>query len=128
VLASSQTVKNRAAAETVFNQLSVAERSKFNVESLVNVGGRVQRRELKLNPDEDPAAYIVVTLLVGTAHDKPLFTEIRTEQALQEVLEKMAALPAEYLMVFELLWTPQDSADSLTYDELLMEFTDMIQI
>ncbi|HEY9906294.1 MAG TPA: DUF1517 domain-containing protein [Thermosynechococcaceae cyanobacterium] len=128
VLSSSESVKNRAQAEEVFSKLSVSERTKFNVESLVNVGGRVTQRDLKIDPEEDPASYIVVTLLVGTAHDKPLFETIRTEEALKAALEKLAALPAEYLMVFELLWSPQDGADSLTYDELLTEYTEMVQI
>lgn len=129
VLSSSQTVKSREAAETLFSQLSIAERSKFSVETLTNVGGRVhQRGDFRPDPDADPAAYIVVTLLVGTAHDKPLFSDIRTEAALKEALEQLAAISPEYLMVFELLWSPQDASDSLTYDELLTEYTDMVQI
>lgn len=128
VLASSQTVKSREAAETLFNQLSVAERSKFSVETLTNVGGRVQRRELKVEADQEPAAYIVVTLLVGTAHDKPLFSSIRTETELQQALQTLAALPSDYLMVFELLWTPQESSDSLSYEELLTQYTEMVQL
>jgi uncharacterized membrane protein len=128
VLASSQTVKSREEAESLFNKISVAERSKFSVETLTNVGGRVHRRGLKLDPNEGPASYIVVTLLVGTAHDKPLFNQIRTTEELTEVLEKLASLSSDYLMVFELLWSPQDASDSLTYDELLTEYTEMVQI
>jgi len=128
VLASSQTVKTREEAETLFSKLSMAERTKMSVETLTNVGGRTSRREFKPSTDEDPASYIVVTLLVGTAHDKPLFEPIRTEQALKEALEKLASLPADYLMVFELLWSPQEETDSLTYDELLTEYTEMVQI
>ncbi|MGI0489831.1 DUF1517 domain-containing protein [Pantanalinema rosaneae CENA516] len=129
VLASSQTVRSREEAETLFSKLSIAERSKFGVETLTNVGGRVhQRSDFRPNPDADPAAYIVVTLLVGTAHDQPLFGEIRTTAALKQALEQLASVPSEYLMVFELLWSPQDASDSLTYDELLTEYTDMVQI
>ncbi len=129
VLASSQTVKSLDEAEAIFNRISIAERSKFSVETLTNVGGRVSKRDgFKPDPDEDPASYIVVTLLVGTAHDHPLFDKIQTEQALRDTLEKLASLPADYLMVFELLWSPQDASDSLTYDELLTEYTDMAQI
>lgn len=129
VLASSQTAKSRDAAEAIFNQISIAERSKFSVETLTNVGGRVNRRNsFKPDPDEDPASYIVVTLLVGTAHDQPLFSQIRTEQELKDTLEKLAAIPSNYLMVFELLWSPQDPSDSLTADELLTEYTDMLPL
>ncbi len=128
VLADSQTVKSREAAEALFNQISVTERSKFSVETLSNVGGKVYRREFKPDPEEDPASYIVVTLVAGTAHDRPLFDKIQTESALKESLQKLAAIPLDYLMVFELLWSPQDAQDSLTYEELLTEYTDMAQI
>lgn len=128
VRGSSETVKNLTAAEALFNKLSIAERSKFSVETLTNVGGRVNRQAFKPDPDEDPAAYIVVTLLLGSAHDKPLFQEIHTVEELKDVLENLASMPAEYLMVFELLWSPQEETDSLTYDELLTEYSDMVQI
>lgn len=129
VLATSQTVKSREDAEAIFNQVSIQERSKFSAETLTNVGGRVrQQKPVMPDLDDDPAAYIVVTLLVGTADDKPLFEEIRTAEALKDALEKLASISPDYLMVFELLWSPQAETDSLTYDELLTEYTDMVQI
>ena len=129
VLADSQTVKSREEAEALFQKSSIAERSKFSVETLTNVGGRVNKRDgFKPNPDEDPAAYIVVTLLVGTTHDRKLFEQVRTEAELTSALEQLASLPSDYLMAFELLWSPQESSDSLTYDELLTEYTEMVQL
>ncbi len=128
VSASSQTVKTREEAETLFNQASIAERSNFSVETLTNVGGRVNTKAFTPNPDEDPASYIVVTLIIGTADDKPLFGEVRTTEALKATLEKLASINADYLMVFELLWSPQDESDSLTYDELLTEYSGMMQV
>lgn len=129
VLVDSQTVKSREEAEALFQKSSIAERSKFSVETLTNVGGRVNKRDgFKPNPDEDPAAYIVVTLLVGTTHDRPLFDQVRTEAELTSALEQLASLPSDYLMAFELLWSPQESSDSLTYDELLTEYTEMVQL
>ncbi|WP_421657369.1 DUF1517 domain-containing protein [Leptothermofonsia sp. ETS-13] len=127
-LGTSETVHSLTQAEALFNKLAIAERSKFSVETLTNVGGQISRKEFKPDPNEGPASYIVVTLLVGTAHDHPLFDEIRTTEALKEVLEKLASMPSEYLLVFELLWSPQEATDSLTYDELLTEYSDMVQI
>ncbi|HBC43086.1 MAG TPA: hypothetical protein DCZ88_14685 [Pseudanabaena sp.] len=128
VCSSSQSVK-REQSEEIFQKLSLAERSKFSHESLVNVGGRVSQRQVPIaSPDKDPSAYIVVTLLIGTEHDKPLFGEIRNTQDLNAALEAIAAIPDTHLLVFELLWSPQADSDSLTYDELLTEYTDMIQI
>jgi uncharacterized membrane protein len=127
-LSSSQATKTEA-AEKIFNQISVAERSKFSVESLVNVRG-VNRKQapIAINPEKEPAAYIVVTMIIGTEHDKPLFGQIRSEADLKAALEAIAAIPPSYLLVFELLWSPQAETDSLTYDELLTEYSDMVQI
>ncbi len=125
---SSQSVPS-SKAEEVFNKLSFAERSKFSEETLVNVSGRVaKRQEAIASPDKDPSAYIVVTLLVGTEHDKPLFGEVKNTQDLQKALEAIASIPISHLLVFELLWSPQADSDSLTYDELLTEYSNMIQI
>lgn len=128
VRGSSQTVKSIGEAEALFNRFSIAERSKFSVETLTNVGGKVRRQEFRSGPDEGPASYIVVTLLVGTADDKPLFGEIHNEHELRQALEKLAAIPPDYLLTFEVLWSPHEASDSLTYDELLTEYADMVQI
>jgi uncharacterized membrane protein len=129
VEASSRTAPNALEAERLLNELSVETRSKLSVESLVNVGGRSRRSALKpADAAEDPAAYIVVTLLVGTAHDQPLFDQIQTSTELQEALEKMAALPPAYLMTVEVVWSPQDASDSLTEEELLTEYSDLRSI
>ncbi len=128
VSTSYETVKTREEATTIFEQLSIAERSKFEAETLVNIGGRVRRQALNLDGDE-PAAYIVVTLLIGSAHDRPLINSpIHSAEELQTALQQLGSLSPEYLMVFELLWSPQDSADSLSCDEMLSNYPDLMPI
>ncbi|MBD3883217.1 DUF1517 domain-containing protein [Phormidium tenue FACHB-886] len=129
VRVNSQTVKSREQATQLFEQISIEERSKFSAETLANVGGRVRRQAMPKNEDDAPASYIVVTLVLGTADDRPLFDEkIRTTQELQAALQRLGSITPEYLLVFELLWSPQDASDSLTYDELLTEYPGLIQI
>jgi uncharacterized membrane protein len=129
VLGSSQTISTREEAETVFNRLSIEERSKFSTETLTNVDGKIQQRQLiELDPDEGPAAYIVVTLLIGTADDRPLFEAIDSAQAMEEALKKVASIRCDYLMVFELLWSPQVETDKLTEAELATEYADLIAV
>jgi uncharacterized membrane protein len=129
VSASSQIARDALEAEQMVNKLSIEQRRQLSTETLVNVGGSKQRSALKApSPEEGPAAYIVVTFLVGTAHDKPLFDKIRSVEELKNTLEILAALPAQYLMTFELIWSPQDASDSLTDDELLTEYSDLVQI
>lgn len=128
VLASSQAI-HRDQAENIFNRLSLEERSKFSAETLANVRGKVRREQpVVASSDEDPAAYIVVTLLIGTEHDKPLFGEIKSSEALTKALQDIVAIPDSHLLIFELLWSPQAETDSLTYDELLTEYSGLVQI
>lgn len=129
VFGSSETISNREAAETVFNRLSIEERSKFSAETLTNVDGKIRQRELiKPEKNDDSAAYIVVTLLVGTADDRPLFASIDTSEEMQEILKQVAAMQLDYLMVFELLWSPQVDTDTLTEAELAAEYGGLVAI
>ena len=128
VSASSKTVKSREEAEKVFNQISIEERTKFSAETLTNVKGKVRQLKQDIKPDQEPGTYIVVTLLIGTENDRPLFGDVYSSQDLKQALEKIAATPPEYLSIFELLWTPQSDTESLTYDEMLSEYTNMMQI
>ena len=114
-------------AESAFDKLSIAERSKFSSESLSNIDGKLRTR-IVASSDDNSASYVVVTLILGTADDKPLFDKINTETALKETLLQLASMRDDYLMKFELLWTPQQADEYLTDEELLMEYTDIISL
>lgn len=127
VLVSSETVP-RQNAQALFNQLSIAARSKLSAETLVNVGGKISRKAWQPDPDEGPASYVVVTLLVGTADDRPLFGTVHSPADLNTVLTQLASLPAHDLMVFEVIWSPQDAGDTMTRDEFVAAYADMMPI
>lgn len=114
-------------AESRFSQLSLEQRSKLSEETLTNIKGRVQQRN-GVTPEAESAMYIVVTLLVGTAHDHPLFDNVKTIESLKTALEALATTPDDYLLKFELIWSPQTETDSLTYDEFITEYTQMVQL
>ncbi len=128
VRVSSETLKTREEAKTLFEKLSITERTKYTEETLSNLAGKVTQKEYTLDPEKDPASYIVVTLLIGTADDKPLFGEVRSTEDLNTALQKISSLSPEYVLIFELIWTPEAEGDSMTYDELLTEYSDMLQI
>lgn len=128
VYASSQTADSRSQAESLFQQLSWQERQKFGVESLSNVDGVVAQQPLPPRSPTDQADYIVVTLLLGTADDQPLFTEIYSSSMLRDVLEEIVTMRSPNLMVFELLWTPQDARDSLSATELKTDYAYLVSI
>jgi uncharacterized membrane protein len=126
---SSQTVKSREEAQQAFEQLSIGERSKFDAETFTNVNGRVRHQEVAESDAEiDPSEYIVVTLLVGTEDDQPLFGDVYSAEDLKAALTRVASITPDYLLVYELLWSPEGKTDSLTSDELLTEYGDMVHI
>jgi uncharacterized membrane protein len=125
---SSQAVASRDEAGRMFEKLSIAERSKFAVETFSRTNGHVRSPSVEIDPDIEPAEYIVVTLLVGTEDDRPLFDPIYSAEDLKQALETLAAIPANALSIFELLWSPQTSTDSLSYDELLTEYTELLPL
>jgi uncharacterized membrane protein len=127
---SSQTYPTRGEAESSFEQWSMRTRSLLSEETLTRDSFGL--REQAIAPpgaDEDPAAYVVVTLLVGTTHDQPLFESTVHEGAeVKTRLEKLASLRRDELLVFEFVWSPQDAADSLTREELLSEYSDLAML
>jgi uncharacterized protein YjbI with pentapeptide repeats len=128
VLASSQTVDGREEAEILFNRFSMQERAKFSAETLTNINGAVTLQPSEPPRSDENPAYIVVTLLLGTADDEPLFNEIYSASLLRDVLEDIALMRPRFLLAFELLWTPEDSADSLTESDLAAEYADLVPI
>lgn len=128
VCANSQIVESREQATQIFNQISMQERSKLSVETLSMVNGDIRRRQSVSAGDEEPGEYITVTFLIGTENSRPLFGDIRDVAKLKAVLEKSAATPAENLLVLEVIWSPQQETDSLTGDDLLGAYPDLIRV
>lgn len=127
VLASSQSW-DVSQAESEFARLSLQERSKFTNESLSNVDGQLKTRETRNEDSNGFADYLVVTLLLGTADDNPLFERINTQESLDSALSKLSTLRGDYLLKLELLWTPQTANQYLTDEELLLEYTEVIPL
>ncbi len=126
-VASYQTVANREDAAQVFNQISIQERSKLSVETLSLVNGDIRTRQ-SADDDQEPGEYIIVTFLMGTKNAKPLVGDIRDVGKLKAVLEGMAATPADNLLILEVIWSPQQETDSLTGDDLLGSYSDLMRI
>ena len=126
-IATSKTVSTKQEAKQRFEALSIEERSKFDVESMVNTSGQLKHREMIERP-EDIASHIVVTLIVGTAHDSPIIDPVMSSEELRLALKRLGSITPDYLMVYEVLWSPQDESDSLTEEELLLNYPKMFQL
>ena len=122
------------AAESQFNRLSLAERSKFSEETLSNVNNQLKAvlsQEALSGEDnptrlisEGPGEYIIVTLLAATL-GKCEIPAINSADDLRQALRQIGSLPSEQLLAIELLWTPQAKGDTLTSDDLFAEYPDL---
>lgn len=66
----------------------------------------------------------MVTLLLGTADDRPLLQSVNSLTDLRAVLQHSGSISPAYL----LLWTPQDPSDSLSADELIANYPDLVTL
>lgn len=128
-----------ASAESEFNRLALAERSKFTEETLSNVNNQLKAAnphalspankggELD-NPTrlitEGPGEYIIVTLLAATLGNTQL-PAINSADDLRQALRAFGSIPSDRLLAIEVLWTPQAEGDTLTADDLLAEYADL---
>jgi uncharacterized membrane protein len=121
-------------AEEAFNRLSVTQRSKFSCETVSNINGKIRNyvddtsNESNNEQNDNLPAYIVVTILVGSDGEEPLFHRIHSGEELKLTLEKLAVISEDDLMKLEVLWTPQSEDKPLTNDEFIMEYPDLIQL
>ena len=119
-------------AEAKFNQLSLAERSKVERETLSNVNNQLREGNdpAALTGDEtndaveDPGEYIVVTILVGTEGKLELPT-INDSGDLRQALGQLGGLASDRLQAIEVLWAPQASGDTLTTDDILAQYPNL---
>jgi uncharacterized membrane protein len=117
------------AAEARFNQLSLAERSKFAAETLSNYQGQLRQGKAAegdgaLVESQDPGEYIIVTLLVGV-QGKLELPKINNSDDLRQALRQMGGVSSDRLLAIEVLWTPQAEGDTLTSDDVLAEYPDL---
>ncbi len=125
------------AAESVFNRLALAERSKFTEETLSNVNNQLKAANPKGalpssgeldNPTrliaQGPGEYIIVTLLVATL-GKLEIPAINSADDLRQALRQIGSIPSEQLLALELLWTPQAEGDVLTTDDILAQYPEL---
>lgn len=125
------------AAEDQFNRFSLTERSKFTEETLSNVNNQLRQATPKgllpdangqlVPSDQDPGAYIVVTLLVATQGNLKL-PVIRTSQDLRQALGQLGAVSSDNLLAVEVMWTPQSEGDTLSSDDMLLGYADLKMI
>lgn len=131
VYAASESKQTRlVAAETQFNQLVLAERSKLSAETLSNyrqelrqtaVVALTQAEKDTLAYQSASGEYIVVTLIVA-AEGKFNLPTVNSSSDLRQALQQLGGISSDRLLAVELLWQPQSEGDTLTADEVLLAY------
>lgn len=120
-------------AEQAFNQLALAERSKFTGETLSNVNAQLSQSKPKaalgssgeLAVPDAPGEYIVATILVAAQSKLNLPQSTTSPEDVRRAINQLGAVSSEQLMAVEVLWTPQVSGETLTADELIAEYPNL---
>jgi uncharacterized membrane protein len=128
VLAISETVYSPEEARTLFNEWLNDEQNKLSFRSLTNADQGVTQRARTTPPLDDIPEYIVVTLLMGTTDEEPLFTEIYSNSVLRDVLDDIQSMSSRDLLLLEVLWSPQSANDTLTEAELERQYPELVEI
>lgn len=118
-------------AEARFNQLALAERSKFTEETLSNVNSQIRKAlsgstdgELVKRTAQDNGEYIIVTILAGV-EGKLELPPINGSDDLQQALRQIGSMGSDRLLAVEVLWTPQAEGDVLSTDDILAGYPDL---
>lgn len=114
-----------AKAETKMNGLSLAERSRFDVERVRAADGGVRKASETLADSEDVLEYIVVTLVVATREPLAEFGSVDEHVQLEPLLSALGGVSPRELLGLEVVWTPADPADALTENDLLTTYPNL---
>jgi len=110
-------------AEDRFNEFCMDERGKFEEETLVNVNNRKRAGSASKNADgaEHINEYILVTIIAACDGGLKLPAVLDSAE-LKTALKRVGAIRVDALQAVEVLWTPQESGDTLSEDELLADY------
>jgi uncharacterized membrane protein len=74
--------------------------------------------------DQVPGEYILATVVVATQGKLDLPT-IYSSADLRQALSQIGAVSSENLLAVEVLWTPQQSGETLSADELVVQYPEL---
>ncbi|ASC69939.1 uncharacterized protein XM38_008690 [Halomicronema hongdechloris C2206] len=115
-------------AEAEFNRLTLAERSKVSEETLSNVNSQFKQATAPTATADGanyaPGEYIVATLLVA-AQGRLSLPTVRNAEDLRQALSQIGAISSDRLLAVEVLWTPQQTGETLTGDEVLAAYPNL---
>jgi uncharacterized membrane protein len=112
-------------AETTMNSLSLAERSRFQVERVRAAEGRVSASQAAAEEGKEALELVVVTLVAATRSQLGNFKAVTSLQELEALLSELGGLSPDDLLGLEVIWTPADANDSLTEMDVMTTYPDL---
>ena len=111
-----------ASAESTFNRLSMAERSKLERELTTNVGGQRRSDTAVAAGDSDATSdFIAITVLVASRRRLKLPAADTGEQ-LRQSLQQLGAIGSQELLALEVIWQPEGVGEVLSTEDLLTAY------
>lgn len=124
-----------ALAEQKYQALALSERTKLNSEVLSNHQGKLRGQDHPVLPDrstqnlEDPSEYIVVTIVSAVSgNGLANMPAIRSSGDLETTLKALGGISNDQLLAVEVLWEPQSETYTLTTEDVISVYPDLVRI
>ena len=112
-------------AETAMNSLSLAERSRFQVERVRASEGRVNTSTATAEEGKEALELVVVTVVVATRAPLASFKAVGSHEELQALLSELGSVSPDGLLGLEVVWTPADPNDSMTETDVMTTYPEL---
>jgi uncharacterized membrane protein len=112
-------------AETAMNAVSLAERSRFQVERVRAADGRMARSDAAAEEGKEALELVVVTLVAATRSKLEHFHSIGSPDELAALLSELGGITPSGLLGLEVIWTPADENDSMTETDVMTTYPDL---
>jgi uncharacterized membrane protein len=112
-------------AETAMNAVSLAERSRFQIERVRVADGRSSRSDAPAEEGKEALELVVVTLVTSTRTPLGQFKAVGTVDELAALLSELGGVPPSGLLGLEVVWTPADANDSMTETDVMTTYPEL---
>jgi uncharacterized membrane protein len=122
---------DRNKAQRDFNSLSVEERSKFEKEMVSRYGGvDYSQSSSKGVSSGSQATMAVITFVLSIDGDSTKVPTIRSLQDVETALRKIASdvKVDDCLTGAEILWTPEDKSETLTFRDVIVDYPELVSV
>jgi len=112
-------------AETAMNGVSLAERSRFQLERVRVADGRAARSDAPAEEGKEALEMVVVTLVAATRVPLERFRAVSTADELSALLTELGGVSQAGLLGLEVIWTPADANDSMTETDVMTTYPEL---